>query len=109
MPAEKIPLTEVSSSNIAAYGYDLARKWLDVQFVSGDIWRYPGVSFDLAERFSEAESKGKFFYANIKGKFTDAMKMTGPCPACGDKGWIGDACTDCGTQRYIREERAEAR
>lgn len=106
--ADKIAMTPCESSNIAGFGYDLERHTLAVQFKSGDVWHYPGVSYDLAERFSEAASKGKFYYANIKGKFEAAEKMTGKCPACGDIGWIGEPCSDCGTQRYVREERDNA-
>lgn len=102
---EKIAMTPCTSSNIIGFGYDLTRHTLAIEFKSGDIWHYPGVPYDLAEQFSEAESKGKFYVANIKGKFEAAAKMTGKCPACNDKGWIGEACKDCGSQRYVREER----
>jgi hypothetical protein len=105
--AEKVPLEPVESSNLAAYGYDAARRWLDVQFKSsGDIMRYTDVPLELAQEFGAAGSKGKFYASRVRGQFT-ADKMTGPCPACGDRGWVGDECTDCGTQRYIREERAQ--
>lgn len=104
MAAAKIPMTTVQSSNIHAVGYDGPTRTLAVHFRSGDIWHFPGVEPDLAQRFIGAESKGKFFYANIKGKFSTALKMTGECPACGDRGWIGDECADCGTQRYVRED-----
>lgn len=108
MVAEKIPMTPVKSSNIAEFGYSVERQTLAVKFGSGDVWHYPGVPFDLAEKFSEAESKGKFYYQNIKGKFEAAEKMTGKCPACRDIGWIGEKCEDCGTQRYVREDREDA-
>lgn len=103
--AEKIPLEPVESSNLAAYGYNVETQTLAVQFKSsGDIMHYDAVPLDLALQFGRAESKGKFYAVSIRGKFT-SNKMTGPCPACGDRGWIGEACTDCGTQRYVREER----
>lgn len=101
---EKIPIEPVDSSNLSGYGYNAGTHQLDIAFKSGDIWRYAGVPETLALEFANAESKGKFFNAHVRGKFSPD-KMTGPCPACGDKGWIGEVCTDCGTQHYIREER----
>jgi hypothetical protein len=113
MSAPKIPTTEIQSSNLHAIGFDEPTKTLAVHFRNGAIWHYPGASPELWKRFDAAESKGKFFNDYIKGKFTDAQKMTGSCPACRDIGWIGDECLDCGAQRYVvddrREERAKAR
>jgi len=105
MPAEKIPMTTVTSSNIHAIGYDASRMTLAVHFRNGAIWHYPGAWQALYDGFARAESIGKFFNTHIKGKFTGAEKMTGTCPACGDIGWIGDTCADCGCQRYVRDER----
>lgn len=100
---DKIPLTPVESTAMHAAGYDPDTLTLAIQFKSGEIWHYPGVRPEIAKRFEAAESKGLFFVGNIKGKYLGAEKMTGPCPACGDRGWIGDVCTDCGTQHYVRE------
>lgn len=99
-----IPQASVVSSNLAAYGYDAHRQVLAVTFKSGEIWHYGSVSADLAEQFAEAESKGKFFVAHIRGKFP-GEKMTGPCPKCGDRGHVGRRCEDCGCAEYAREER----
>ena len=102
-----IPQEPVTSSNLAAVGYDLERKVLACTFRSGDVWHYAGVPQELAQACFEAESKGKFYSLHIKGKFA-AEKMTGKCDQCGDKGLIGATCTDCGTGTYAREERKEA-
>jgi len=94
-----IPQEPVESSNIAARGYDLERRVLAVTFKSGDIWHYASVPPAKAEEFFAAPSAGRFYKAEIQGKFP-AEKMTGPCPKCGDKGRIGETCTDCGTAAY---------
>jgi hypothetical protein len=99
-----IPQEPVESSNLSAIGYDLERQVLAVTFKGGDIWHYASVTPELAEAFFEAPSKGRFYGANIRSKFA-AEKMTGPCNACGDKGRIGEVCTDCGSGNYVREER----
>ena len=59
----------VESSNIARIGWD-AESGLRIEFKpSGAAYTYPGVSFDVWNDFQESESKGKFFAANIKGKY----------------------------------------
>jgi lysyl-tRNA synthetase class 2 len=97
-------ITVENSSNIASFGYDVERKVLAIRFKSGDLWHYAGVEFALAEQLSEADSKGRFFYEHVKGKFS-AEKMTGPCPRCGARGRIGTKCDDCGTAHFEKEER----
>lgn len=94
----------VESSNISALGYDAERSVLALTFKSGDVWHYGSVPYDLAEKLFEAESKGRFYVANIKGKFS-AEKMTGPCPKCGDTGIVGTTCEDCGCASYEKEPR----
>lgn len=93
------------SSNIAARGYDVERQVLAVTFKSGAAWHYGGVTPELAMEFMQAPSAGRFFVANIKGKFP-AEKMTGPCPRCGDTGIVGMKCDDCGCADYEKEPRA---
>jgi hypothetical protein len=102
----RIPLEELVSSNINAAGYDTAKQILAVQFKSGVIYHYAGVSLETATAFYCAESKGRYYTAHIKGKY-QAEKMTGHCPACGLAGWIGDQCVDCGTATYAPDPRKE--
>jgi hypothetical protein len=102
--AYEIPEETVDSSNLASYGYDAETKVLAVRFKSGDLWHYSGVGLDVALAFGNAESKGKFFSANVKGKFS-GEKMTGACPNCGAKGRIGVTCDDCGTTLFERTPR----
>lgn len=56
----------VSSSTIAAIGYDDDAEILEVEFVSGSVYRYRGVSQDVYEDLRQAPSKGTFFNRHIK-------------------------------------------
>lgn len=73
--ATKIPVT---SSNLAACSYNPASSELHIEFKNGRVWTYAGVSSEMFGDFLNAESQGKFFSENIKGKFesvdvTDTM------------------------------------
>ena len=59
----------VSSSMIAAIGYDADTETLEVEFVSGSVYRYGGVSQDVNEEFRQAPSKGTYFNRHIKGAY----------------------------------------
>jgi hypothetical protein len=65
----KIELKEVKSSNIQAIGYDKDSQTLHVKFVGNNVYEYAAVPQELFESFSGSESKGKFFAANIRGRF----------------------------------------
>ncbi len=45
------------------------RRQLDLLFGSGRHYRYSNVPVDLARRFASAMSKGRFYNAEIRGKF----------------------------------------
>lgn len=64
-------MTPVKSSNIAAIEYHPAAQHLDVQFKSGDKWRYHDVSpkahTSLMGEGVPGHSIGKHFHAHIKG------------------------------------------
>jgi len=107
MGNQKIDLEPVTSSNLAAYGYDGAKKILAVEFKNGHIYHYADVPPETALGFLNADSKGSFYGKMIRGKFT-GQKMTGRCPKCEDApGWIGDVCADCGTATYADERPAD--
>ena len=59
----------VISTSIASIGYDPQRRLLDVEFRSGAIYRYLHVPREVGSRFLMAESKGRYFARNIRGKF----------------------------------------
>jgi hypothetical protein len=68
-------MKQVDSSQIAEYGYDEGTQTLSVRFKNKDgqasenYYNYSGVDPDTAAAMDDAESKGSFLYANIKGKF----------------------------------------
>jgi len=64
---ERIP---VSSSNISAIGYDADNQILEVEFTTGAVYSYSGVSSDEYEGFMSSDSKGKYFHANIKNRYS---------------------------------------
>jgi hypothetical protein len=66
-----IPMQPVQSSQIAAIGHDAGSGTLRVQFHgSGATYDYDGVTPGTFAAFQQSESKGKFFGAHVKGKFT---------------------------------------
>ena len=66
-------LHEVNSSTISAIGYDPVNQTLQVNFKTkdgdGSPYTYAAVPADLAWHLLNAESTGKFFASEIKGKF----------------------------------------
>jgi hypothetical protein len=54
------------SSSINKIGYDKKGSVLYVEFKTGIIYGYREISEELYEEFLESESKGKFFYSNIR-------------------------------------------
>lgn len=61
--------TEVISSNIRAIGYDSDSQTLEVEFNYGAVYQYSGVSQGEHEGMMNADSKGKYLNANIKGRY----------------------------------------
>jgi len=59
----------VSSSVIAAIGYDEDSETLEVEFASGAVCSYRGVEQDVYEAFRLAPSKGKFFNRHIRDAY----------------------------------------
>jgi len=62
--------TPVTSSNIRAIGYDMETQILEVEFNNGSVYQYHGVPVNEHEAIMNAESKGKYFNANIKNNYT---------------------------------------
>ena len=65
----------VQSSNIAAVAYDLHRQVLEVEFIgrkgaANSVYQYIAVPPAVYERFMQSPSKGSFFAAEIRGKFS---------------------------------------
>lgn len=62
--------TAVSSSNIGTIGYEAETQTLEVEFLNGSIYQYAGVSVEEYEAMMNADSKGKYLNANIKGRYS---------------------------------------
>lgn len=61
--------TPVTSSTIRAIGYDSDSQTLEVEFNHGSVYQYAGVPQSEHEGFMNADSKGQFLNANIKGRY----------------------------------------
>ena len=59
----------VQSSNIESIGYDGKTSKLEVKFHSGDVYQYANVPEFIYKGLHDAESKGKYFHANIRDKY----------------------------------------
>jgi hypothetical protein len=59
----------VISSDLASVGYDAASQTLEIEFKATGVYRYFSVPADLYQSLLSTPSPGKFFLANIKGKF----------------------------------------
>jgi hypothetical protein len=59
----------VSSSVIAAIGYDEETETLEVELATGALYRYHSVDQDAFEDFRAAPSKGRFFNERIRGAY----------------------------------------
>jgi hypothetical protein len=57
---------EVESTVIGTVGYT---RMLEIQFASGRVYQYYDVPQEIFEGMLNAESKGKYFNASIRGQF----------------------------------------
>ena len=64
-----VEMVPVSSSNIAAVGYDEEQQRLIVMFKGGGRYAYDGVEPEVYKSFLGAGSKGRFLDQNIKGSY----------------------------------------
>ncbi|HEY1772480.1 MAG TPA: KTSC domain-containing protein [Gammaproteobacteria bacterium] len=71
----------VTSSNIAAVGYDPVLQVLEVEFKNGTVYRYDGVSSEIHEAMVTAPSVGGYFSANIRNKFPSTKVEPQEVPA----------------------------
>lgn len=61
--------TTVISTNIRTIGYDPDSQTLEVEFNYGSVYQYAGVPQGEYEGMMNADSKGKYLNANIKGHY----------------------------------------
>ena len=59
----------VSASNIRAVGYDAGKQLLEIEFSSGSIVQYSGVSPEVHRRFMSSPSPGSFYQDQIDENF----------------------------------------
>lgn len=64
-----INLQNVSSSMIAAAGYDPNTQILEVQFLKGGRWQYFNVPPNVAGGLFTADSIGRYFIQNIRDTY----------------------------------------
>ena len=57
--------TEVKSSNVKSIGFDLEAKTLEIEFKSGGIYKYYGISAEIYNSLMTAPSIGSYLQANI--------------------------------------------
>jgi hypothetical protein len=60
---------DVDSTAISEIDYDEARTKLVVRFQSGERYVYVGVPGEVCRSFVEADSKGRFFQAQIRDRY----------------------------------------
>lgn len=63
----------VKSSNIRAVGYEAGT--LEIEFTNGSVHAYSGVPQEVYSAMVGAESVGKYFSANVRGKF-ESVKVS---------------------------------
>ncbi|MUG93853.1 KTSC domain-containing protein [Scytonema sp. UIC 10036] len=68
--SESIEMLPVSSSMADAVGYDPEEQVLQVEFHNGAVYQYYGVEADTWEELHEADSIGRFFNENIRGRYS---------------------------------------
>jgi KTSC domain len=59
----------VNASTIRAVGYDAGKQLLEIEFSSGSIVQYSGVSPEVHRRFMNSPSPGSFFQDQIEEHF----------------------------------------
>ena len=66
----------VESTTLASAGYDVGTQVLELEFRSGEIYRYAVVPEAIHRALLSAESKGQFFNTNIRNCFSHARMIS---------------------------------
>ena len=64
-----IPRETVASKVIASVGYSKRRHTLEIEFLNGAIYRYLEVPPSVYRELIAADSKARYYDANVKGKY----------------------------------------
>ena len=59
----------VRSSNIHSVGYEVETQILELEFHSGGVYQYSGVSEVIYRGLMRATSRGSYFHQNIKDQY----------------------------------------
>ena len=62
--------TPVTSSMVAAVGYDPTSRTLEIEYRGGKVYTYAGVTSDVYDALIAAPSKGRYINEHIKGRFS---------------------------------------
>ncbi len=73
IPDDHVQYVAVTSSNVAAIGYDPSFSRLFVKFLDGSKYAYDRVERSLYDGFLAAESKGNYLWRVIRNKGTDSL------------------------------------
>ena len=60
----------VNAANIRSVGYDAGKQLLEIEFTSGSIVQYSGVSPEVYRQFMNAPSPGSYFQDKIDENFS---------------------------------------
>lgn len=66
-------MTPLTSSNLAAAGYDPESRVLRIQFHNGRTYEYDNVPQHEYDGLISAGSAGQYFNSNIKGQYSERM------------------------------------
>ena len=72
----RIPRQAVQSTAIAKVGYSKRRHILEIEFVNGAIYRYLDVAPSVYHDLRLADSKARFYDANIRRHYHSVMIRT---------------------------------
>ena len=64
-----IPRESVASKGIASIGYSKRLHILEIEFVNGAVYRYLQVAPSVHRELMAADSKARYYDANIKGNY----------------------------------------
>lgn len=63
---------DIDSSMLRSIGYDPDSSTLELEFNNGAVWQYFDFPESLWYEFESAESKGKFFFREIKNQYPES-------------------------------------
>jgi len=68
-----VELQDVTSSVLAAVGYDRERRVLEARFRTGRVYHYFDVPYSIFKQLLSARSKGQYFNKAIRPRFRSEL------------------------------------